>query len=180
LVSGLWVVAAPACSAVYIRELVDVLKWVSTIQRLEKAMPKSRKFPSRWALALGLIFGSMIVSSGDEPSLGRLYKDHRYFELRDAVVATKDAPETEMEFYQGAVDAVFNRLESAINHLRIYLEGDGAAGRDLVLRKIEVHTQATHSITDIFDGTLGLDVLGPGSRMTFNFESMSFILEERK
>jgi hypothetical protein len=90
LVSGLWVVAAPACSAVNIRELVGVLLWVSIIQRLEKAMPKSKNFPSRWAIALGLIFGSMIVSSGDETLLERLYKEHRYFDLRDAGVTMTD------------------------------------------------------------------------------------------
>ena len=53
-----------------------------------------------------------------------------------------------------------------------------AGGRRLSLKKIVVHTQATHSITETFDGTLGRDVLIPCSRMTFNFESMSFILEE--
>jgi hypothetical protein len=40
-----------------------------------------------------------------------------------------------------------------------------------------VHTQVTHSLTDIFHGRVGLDVLKQCSRMTFNFESMSFVLE---
>jgi len=40
-----------------------------------------------------------------------------------------------------------------------------------------VHTEVTHSVTDIFDGTIGRDVLTACSRMTFNFESMSFVLE---
>jgi hypothetical protein len=52
-----------------------------------------------------------------------------------------------------------------------------AGGRDLALRKVMVHTQVTHSITDIFHGRIGLDVLTHFSRMTLNFESMSFILE---
>jgi hypothetical protein len=52
-----------------------------------------------------------------------------------------------------------------------------AGGWDLVLGKVYVHTETTHSITDIIDGTIGLDVLTQASRMTLNFESMSFILE---
>jgi hypothetical protein len=52
-----------------------------------------------------------------------------------------------------------------------------AGGRDIALRKVMVHTQVTHSITDIFHGRIGLDVLAHFLRMTFNFESMSFILE---
>jgi len=43
-----------------------------------------------------------------------------------------------------------------------------------------IHTQVTHSITDIFGGTIDLDVLMPGLRTTFNFESMSFIPEEQE
>ena len=53
-----------------------------------------------------------------------------------------------------------------------------ASGRDIVLRKIEVHTEVTHSYSAIFHGKIGLDVLKQCSQMTFNFESMSFILEE--
>ncbi|MCX6569194.1 MAG: hypothetical protein NT147_09120 [Candidatus Aminicenantes bacterium] len=45
------------------------------------------------------------------------------------------------------------------------------------MKKIGVHTQVTHSSTELFFGTLGLDILAQCSRMTFNFESMSFILE---
>jgi hypothetical protein len=52
-----------------------------------------------------------------------------------------------------------------------------AGGRDIVLNKVRVHTEVTHSITDIFDGTIGRDVLKQCSRMTLNFESMSFVLE---
>jgi len=52
-----------------------------------------------------------------------------------------------------------------------------AGGRDFALRKVIVHTQVTHYITDIFHGRIGLDVLKQCSRMTFNFESMSFVLE---
>ena len=50
-------------------------------------------------------------------------------------------------------------------------------GMELSLRRIVVQTKVTHTGSRYFDGTLGLDVLDHCSRMTFNFESMSFILE---
>jgi hypothetical protein len=53
--------------------------------------------------------------------LGRLYEDSRYFELRDAVAQMKDHPSLEMEFFRGAVDEIFNRLESAVSRLRSYV-----------------------------------------------------------
>lgn len=52
-----------------------------------------------------------------------------------------------------------------------------AGGKDLALSKVSVHAQVTHADTRHFHGTLGLDILGQCSRMTLNFESMSFILE---
>ena len=52
-----------------------------------------------------------------------------------------------------------------------------AGGLDISLKRIGVHTQVTHSSTELFFGTLGLDILAQCTRMTFNFESMSFILE---
>jgi len=52
-----------------------------------------------------------------------------------------------------------------------------AGGMDIALKKIEVHTEVTHSSTKLLFGTLGLDILGQCSQMTFNFESMSFVLE---
>jgi len=55
------------------------------------------------------------------------------------------------------------------------MNGDGS---DIALRKIEVHTEVTHSYSAIFHGKIGLDVPKQCSRMTFNFESMNFILEE--
>jgi hypothetical protein len=55
--------------------------------------------------------------------------------------------------------------------------GFQAGGKDLSLRKIAVHTEVTHTDTHYFYGTLGLDILTQCSRMTLNFESMSFILE---
>jgi hypothetical protein len=39
----------------------------------------------------------------------------------------------EMEFYRGAVDDFFNRLDSAVAHLWNYLEGGAASGFDLPL-----------------------------------------------
>lgn len=60
---------------------------------------------------------------GADPLEGlvRLYKDSRYFELRDAVAQMEDPTSLEMEFFRGAVDEVFNRLDSAVSRLRSYL-----------------------------------------------------------
>ena len=55
--------------------------------------------------------------------------------------------------------------------------GFRVGGKNLSLRKIAVHTEVTHTDTRYFHGTLGLDILAQCTRMTFNFESMSFILE---
>lgn len=60
--------------------------------------------------------------------LERLYRDHRYFELRDALDLVEDPSAPGLDFYRGAVAAVFNRLDSAIDHLRSYLGGGTAAG----------------------------------------------------
>jgi hypothetical protein len=51
-------------------------------------------------------------------------------------------------------------------------------GRDLVLHKVMVHAEVTNSVTEIFDGTLGRDILAPGMKATISFESMRFLLEE--
>jgi hypothetical protein len=51
------------------------------------------------------------------------------------------------------------------------------ADRNVSLPKIIVHTEETHRESAYFDGVLGRDVLARCSRMIFNFESMSFILE---
>jgi len=53
--------------------------------------------------------------------LARLYEDSRYFELRDALALIKDNHSIDTEFFQGAVDQVFNRLDSAVSRLRSYL-----------------------------------------------------------
>jgi tetratricopeptide (TPR) repeat protein len=114
-------------------------------------MTGSRKSSCRRLLALCLTVGPLVASSAsrgpdlrcapaaaardagaDQPlaRLERLYKDRRYFELRDAVNSMKEAPNPEMEFYRGAVDDAFNRLDSSINRLRRYLEAGGTAGGD--------------------------------------------------
>jgi hypothetical protein len=118
---------------------------------MEEIMPRSWKISSRRALALFLIACPLLTSSGAGNSarhpaqtsyshengpgrpysfFERLYKDHRYFELRDAVEQIGDLPAPEMEFYRGAVDEVFNRLDSAVAHLWTYLEGGAAVGLD--------------------------------------------------
>lgn len=53
--------------------------------------------------------------------LARLYEDSRYFELRDAVAQMEDRSSLEMEFFRGAVDEVFNRLDSAVSRLQNFL-----------------------------------------------------------
>jgi len=53
--------------------------------------------------------------------LVRLYEDRRYFELRDALALIKDDPSIDVQFFRGAVDQVFNRLDSAVSRLRSYL-----------------------------------------------------------
>jgi len=49
--------------------------------------------------------------------------------------------------------------------------------KDIALRRVVVHTRETHTDSRYFDGTLGIDILAQSSRMTLNFESMSFVLE---
>jgi hypothetical protein len=66
--------------------------------------------------------------SGDPYSrLDRLYEDRRYFELRDSLSAMEGDRSPEMEFFRGALDNAFNRLDSAIVRLRRYLEGETVA-----------------------------------------------------
>jgi hypothetical protein len=119
-------------------------------------MLRARKILFRFSLVLCLIAGFILASSREErpasrsaqvssdrekkadspySHLERLYEDHRYFELRDAVESAKASPAPELEFYKGAVDDVFNRLESAVAHLRSYLEGGPSAGSALPLAK---------------------------------------------
>ena len=118
------------------------------IRRREETIPRSRKIACRWAVVLILFVcpslsffgpGNSVAHSaptsrghknGDGPPysrLNRLYENHQYFELRDAVESMKDLPAPELEFYRGVVDEVFNRLDSAIAHLQNYLEGDASA-----------------------------------------------------
>jgi hypothetical protein len=52
-----------------------------------------------------------------------------------------------------------------------------AGGRDVSLRRVAVQTEATNLLSYRFSGTLGLDFLSECSRLTLNFESMSFVLE---
>lgn len=54
--------------------------------------------------------------------LARLYEDRRFFELRDALASLEDDRSIDLEFFRGAVDEIFNRLDPAIVRLRGYLE----------------------------------------------------------
>jgi hypothetical protein len=59
--------------------------------------------------------------------ISNLYEEGRYFELRDALPAFNDDSSIEVEFYRGAVDQIFNRLDTAVLWLEKYLL-DTAAG----------------------------------------------------
>jgi len=62
------------------------------------------------------------------PDLQRLYSAKRYFELRDRLQKIgKDNRSPELEFFQGAVDNMFNRLPSSLTHLLGYLERTGGS-----------------------------------------------------
>jgi predicted aspartyl protease len=76
------------------------------------------------------------VGLGADPyaQLARLFRERRYFELRDAVALMDGLSGPAPDFYRGAVDLVFNRLDSAVERLRACLEGDSGAGDGASLR----------------------------------------------
>ncbi|HYA48120.1 MAG TPA: hypothetical protein VEG35_00355, partial [Burkholderiales bacterium] len=49
--------------------------------------------------------------------LDRLYREGRFFELRDAVAGRSGIASPSLDFYRGAVDLAFNRVESGIARL---------------------------------------------------------------
>jgi hypothetical protein len=57
----------------------------------------------------------------DLQRLARFYEDGRYFELRDALAPLAGDPSPHLEFFRGAIDQVFNRLDDAIARLRRFL-----------------------------------------------------------
>ena len=63
--------------------------------------------------AVLLLTAGAVAAAGAEP-LKALYEAHEWFELRDAVVAARDAP----ALYQGAVACAFHDLRAAEKHLR--------------------------------------------------------------
>jgi hypothetical protein len=79
------------------------------------------------ALAFALSGGPAVPSapparpSADLESLARLYKEGRYFELRDAVASLPGDASGDVEFFRAAVDQVFNRLETAVPRLQGFL-----------------------------------------------------------
>src|SRR5512135_3323832 len=58
----------------------------------------------------------------DLQRLARLYEDCRYFDLRDAVARVEGGTALELEFFRGAVDQVFNRLDAAVPRLLRFVE----------------------------------------------------------
>jgi len=76
------------------------------------------------ALVLALTGAPLARSArpkSDLQRLARLYEDSRYFELRDALVPLAADPAPDLEFFRGAVDQVFNRLDAAESRLRRFL-----------------------------------------------------------
>ena len=59
--------------------------------------------------------------------LARLYEASRYFELRDTLETLKNDPSIDVAFFRGAVDQVFNRLDSAVSRLQDYIAEIGRA-----------------------------------------------------
>jgi Aspartyl protease len=55
--------------------------------------------------------------------------------------------------------------------------GFRAGGKDFALRHVMVQTKETHADSRCFHGAIGVDILSLCSRMTLNFESMTFALE---
>lgn len=81
------------------------------------------------ALAIGLglwpLFPARRAARDPLGRLARLYEECRYFELRDELAAPEADLAPDLEFFRGAVDQVFNRLEPAVRRLEGYI----AAGR---------------------------------------------------
>ncbi|MEN6311193.1 MAG: retropepsin-like aspartic protease, partial [Acidobacteriota bacterium] len=80
-------------------------------------------------VALALSFSAAAPAVADRQTaanpmdrLARLYEDHRHFELRDALARIKNWPSIDREFFRGAVDQAFNRLDPAVLRLRNYLQ----------------------------------------------------------
>jgi hypothetical protein len=57
----------------------------------------------------------------DLKRLARLYEEGSYFDLRDALAAFGEVGPPDLEFFRGAVDQIFNRLDIAATRLRRYL-----------------------------------------------------------
>lgn len=66
-----------------------------------------------------------VHKTNDIRHIARLYETGRYFELRDALAALKDDRSVEIEFFRGAVDQVFNRLDAAVPRLRGFIAATG-------------------------------------------------------
>jgi hypothetical protein len=90
------------------------------------------------ALAIGLgvwpLFPARRAARDPLGRLARLYEECRYFELRDGLSDLEADPAPDLEFFRGAVDQVFNRLEPAVRRLKGYLDA-GRSGPPCMLMK---------------------------------------------
>lgn len=62
--------------------------------------------------------------------LKKLYREKRYFELRDELKLYDNEVAPELFFFRGAVDNIFNRLPESIENLNAYLDKVGKSSRD--------------------------------------------------
>ncbi len=88
------------------------------------------------AICLGLwpLFPARRAARDPIGRLACLYEECRYFELRDGLADLEADPAPDLEFFRGAVDQVFNRLEPAVRRLKGYLNA-GRSGPPRMLMK---------------------------------------------
>lgn len=103
-----------------------------------------RRFGFAAVLAIALAaapVSSLRPSSLTETSLARLdrlerlFREDRYFELSRALARAESEPSPELDFFRGAVDQAFNRLDSAVFRLDRYLEYAAAHPKPRFLRE---------------------------------------------
>ena len=101
----------------------------------KRGVPISKGRAALFFAALAAAALPVFSEKSPDPSarVSSLYAEGRYFELRDALSALTDDSSAETEFYRGAVDQIFNRLDSAALRLERYLrntEGRAVPRRD--------------------------------------------------
>ena len=62
-----------------------------------------------------------VLSESQLQELQTAYEDKRYFDLKDILQQHTDVSSVMLSYYRGLMDNKFNRLESSIEHLRIFI-----------------------------------------------------------